>query len=60
MKEFACGDVVPGCKAKFRARTDEELLEQVAAHARDGHGVREISAALASAVKRHIRTTADA
>ena len=47
MKEFACGDVVPGCKAKFRARTDEELLEQVAAHARDGHGVREISAELA-------------
>lgn len=60
MKEFACGDVVPGCKAKFRARTDEELLEQVAAHARDGHGLREISAELASAVKRNIRTTTDA
>jgi predicted small metal-binding protein len=52
--------VVPGCKATFRARTDEELLEKVAAHARDGHGLREISAELVSAVKRNIRTTADA
>ena len=60
MKEFACGDVVPGCKAKFRARTDDELLEQVAAQAREGHGIQTISAELASAVKRKIRTTADA
>lgn len=60
MKEFSCGDVVPGCKAKFRARTEEELLAQVAAHAREGHGIQQVSAELVSAVKGSIRTTADA
>lgn len=60
MKEFSCGDVVPGCKAKFRARSDDELLAQVARHAREGHGIQEISAELVNAVKQHIRVTADA
>ena len=60
MKEFSCGDVVPGCKAKFRARSDDELLAQVAQHAREGHGIQQISAELVNAVKQHIRVTADA
>jgi predicted small metal-binding protein len=60
MKEFSCGDVVPGCKAKFRARSDDELLEQVARHAREGHGIEHVSAELVSAVKRNIRVTVDA
>jgi len=60
MKEFSCGDVVPGCKARFRADTEEELLRQVAAHARDGHGLQQISPDLVKAVKSKIRTTADA
>jgi predicted small metal-binding protein len=60
MKEFSCGDVVPGCKAKFRARSDDELLTQVARHAREDHGIVEISADLVNAVKRNIRVTADA
>jgi predicted small metal-binding protein len=60
MKEFSCGDVVPGCKAKFRARSDDELLEQIARHAREDHGIGEVSAELVNAVKRNIRVTADA
>ena len=60
MKEFSCGDVVPGCKAEFRADSDDELLAQVAAHAREGHGIHPVSDELASEVKRHIRTTANA
>jgi predicted small metal-binding protein len=60
MKEFSCGDVVPGCKAKFRANSDDELLQQVAEHARDGHGIHQITAELASAVKRNIRMVAEA
>lgn len=60
MKEFACGDVVPGCKAKFKARSDEDLLRQVAEHAREGHGIQQVSPELVNAVKQHIRIVADA
>jgi predicted small metal-binding protein len=59
MKEFSCGDVVPGCKAHFRARSDEDLLNQVAAHARDGHGIHEVSTELAAKVKQHIHAVND-
>jgi predicted small metal-binding protein len=58
MKEFACGDVVPDCRAKFRAESDDELLKQVAAHARDDHGIAEVSTELRSAVLKHIRVSA--
>lgn len=54
MKEFSCGDVVPGCIAKFRARSQEEILEQVAAHAHADHGLKEVPPELANAVLRHI------
>ena len=38
--EFACKRVgVTDCKHVATAATQEELLEQVAAHARDVHGV---------------------
>jgi predicted small metal-binding protein len=56
MKEFSCGDVVPGCTAHFRAGSEEQLLEQVAVHARDGHGLTELSSELVNAVRMHIRT----
>lgn len=59
MKEFSCGDVVPGCTASFRAACEGELLEQVAAHARQGHGLMELTEALVSAVRQHIRSAND-
>lgn len=58
MKEFSCGDVVPGCVAKFRAGTEEEILQQVAAHARADHGMNEVPPEVASAVLRHIHDVA--
>jgi predicted small metal-binding protein len=42
MKMFACGAVVPGCTATFEAETDEAVLEQVARHAREDHGMTEV------------------
>lgn len=42
MKTFACGAVVPGCTATFAGETDEEILEQVARHARDDHDMPEV------------------
>lgn len=38
MKQFACGDVVPGCRRTF-AGTEEQILTAVAAHASADHGV---------------------
>ena len=35
MKELSCGAVVPDCGAAFFAETEEDLLGQVAVHARD-------------------------
>lgn len=37
--EFRCQDVGVACKNVARADTADELVEQVAAHARSKHGV---------------------
>jgi predicted small metal-binding protein len=39
MKEFNCGAVVPGCSATFEGETEESILQQVAIHVRDEHGM---------------------
>jgi predicted small metal-binding protein len=56
MKTFACGAVVPGCTATFSAADDQGILAQVAAHARDDHGMTEIPDALVGQVCSHIQT----
>ena len=42
MKEFRCGDLVPGCPTTFEAESTDEILEQVAVHAREEHGMYEV------------------
>ena len=42
MKEFKCGELVPGCEAVIRGDSDQEILEQVAVHAREEHGMDEV------------------
>ena len=54
MKEFSCGDVVPGCVAKFHGQSNQEILTAVAAHARDAHGLNEVPSELVSQVLDHI------
>ncbi|OMH23478.1 hypothetical protein BKD30_12395 [Tersicoccus phoenicis] len=51
MKSFACGDVVPGCQARWVCSTDEEILFQVAQHARASHGLTEVPATLVQSVR---------
>jgi predicted small metal-binding protein len=58
MKEFACGDVVPGCSATFLAPDDGSILEQVGRHAAADHGIPDVSPDLVSAVRSHIRPAA--
>lgn len=54
MKQFRCGDVVPGCTSSF-VGSDDEILRLVAAHARDDHGLAEVPAELVAAVRGAIR-----
>ena len=51
MKSFACGDVVPGCDARFVCDTDYEILAAVAQHAREDHGLVTVPAELVDAVR---------
>jgi predicted small metal-binding protein len=58
MKQFACGDVVPGCDAKFVCSTDEEILALVAEHAASAHGLTAVPPELGEQVRGHILAVA--
>ena len=51
MKQFACGDVVPGCDAVFVCSSEDEILAEVAAHAAAAHGIAEVPAELVEQVR---------
>lgn len=42
MKQFRCGDVVPGCETTIEAESEDEVLAHVAEHAREAHGMDEV------------------
>jgi len=54
MKEFCCGAVVPGCWATFEGESDEEILKQVAVHAREVHGMDEVPPDVADEIRAEI------
>lgn len=58
MKHFACGDVVPGCDARFAYPTEDQILGAVAAHAREQHGLTELPDELVAQVRAHIAEAA--
>lgn len=39
MKQFCCGEIVPGCQARFQGVDDDEIMNQVASHASSTHGL---------------------
>ena len=51
MKQFSCGDVVPGCSRSFTAHSEQEILTAVAVHAHDDHGMTEIPTSLVEQVR---------
>lgn len=55
MKKFSCGDVVPGCQARFEGDDEEAILKQVAIHARDDHGMAEVPSEIVDQVRAKIR-----
>jgi predicted small metal-binding protein len=41
--KLACGDVMPGCSARFENADKDQMLSEVAAHAAADHGITEIT-----------------
>ena len=54
-KHIACADVVPDCSFTASAATEEELLKKVIAHAKQAHGITEVTPDLAEQVKAAIK-----
>ena len=50
-KRLACPDAVNGCKAVFTGKTEEEVLNQVAAHTRVAHGMVDVPPDVVAKVK---------
>ena len=42
MKQFRCGDVVPGCQWVTRNDDEQALFSDIHAHAREAHGMDEV------------------
>ena len=54
MKEFRCGELVPGCGAAFRSESENEILQQIEAHARDDHGMYEVPPEIVDTIRASI------
>lgn len=55
MKQFACGDVVPGCDAVVEGADENEILQKAAAHAASVHEMAEVPAELVTQIRSRIR-----
>jgi len=55
-KHIACADVVPDCSFTASAATEDELLKKVIAHAKQAHGITEVTPDLAEQVKAAIKS----
>lgn len=54
-KELRCADVGMDCDFVTRAETQDELMEKVARHAEEAHGITEITPELQQKVESVIR-----
>ena len=52
--KLACGDVMPGCTARFENTDRAQLMSEVAAHAASAHGITGITPAVRQAVESQI------
>jgi predicted small metal-binding protein len=50
-KRIQCGAIVPGCTWTASAPTEEALLQKVADHACEAHGIKDVTPELAAQVK---------
>jgi predicted small metal-binding protein len=52
--KLSCGDAMPGCSARFEDESRERILEQVSVHAREAHGVTEVTPEMLQAIGANI------
>lgn len=55
---LACGDVMPGCPARFEAEDRDTLMAEVADHAAREHDIAEVSPEVAAAIEAQVVETA--
>jgi predicted small metal-binding protein len=55
---LACGDVMPGCSARFENTSRDDLMSQVGAHAAESHGITDITPEVREAIEGHITVAA--
>ena len=55
MKEVRCADAGMACDFVAKAETEQELMQKVAAHAREKHGITQVTPELAEKVKKIMR-----
>ena len=51
MKQFKCGDVVPGCEWVTRSEDEKVLFEEITSHAREAHGMDEVPPEVVAAIQ---------
>jgi predicted small metal-binding protein len=52
--KLSCGDAMPGCSARFEDESRDRILEQVSVHAREAHGVTEVTPEMLEAIGANI------
>lgn len=56
--KFACGDVMPGCEARFESTDRDVLMAEVARHAGEDHGINDLTPDVVRAVEDKIAVSA--
>jgi predicted small metal-binding protein len=51
---LSCGDAMPGCSARFEEDSRELILEKVSVHAREAHGVTDVTQEMLDAIGANI------
>jgi predicted small metal-binding protein len=52
--KLSCGDAMPGCSARFEEDSRELILEKVSVHAREAHGVTDVTPEMLDAIGANI------
>jgi predicted small metal-binding protein len=51
---LSCGDAMPGCEARFEDESRDRILELVSVHAREDHGVADVTPEMLEAIGANI------
>ena len=51
---LSCGDAMPGCSARFEDESRDVILQQVSVHAREAHGVTDVTPEMLEAIGANI------